>query len=265
MATLAVHDLSKSFGGVRAVHDCSFDIAEAKITALIGPNGAGKTTLFNLVNGFQAPDSGRIVFRGHDVTKRAVWERSRLGMSRTFQLSRLFKNLSIRDNLLLAVRLGDDQISGIFGDGTIKEKEFEMIRDTLEFVGLKKSLNTPVTDLSYGEQKLFDLARALLNPHTFLLLDEPASGVNPVLREKLKTIMLQLKSGAAPLAGRASPHLMGRETVLLIEHDMDFVRSVADWVIVMVEGSVLAEGRPEEVVRDRRVLEAYLGTTREKS
>ena len=100
MTTLQVENLSKSFGGVRAVHNCSFEIAEAQITALIGPNGAGKTTLFNLVNGFQAPDGGRIVFRGHDVTNRPVWERSRLGMSRTFQLSRVFKNLSIQENHL---------------------------------------------------------------------------------------------------------------------------------------------------------------------
>jgi len=243
---LKLENISKSFGGVRAVHNCSFDINEANITALIGPNGAGKTTLFNLVNGFQTPDAGKIVFRGHEVTRWPVWKRSRLGMSRTFQLSRVFKNLSIRENLMLAMRIDDDRLSGIIYNAQDESAEGEAIQEMLDFVGLKKNPDTIVTDLSYGEQKLFDLARALLNPHTLLLLDEPVAGVNPVLREKLKSILKHLKERG--------------ETIFLIEHDMDFVRAVADRVIVMVEGTVLTEGTPEEVVKDSRVLEAYVGS-----
>jgi ABC-type branched-subunit amino acid transport system ATPase component len=246
MTTLQVENLSKSFGGIHAVKNCTIAIAEGKITALIGPNGAGKTTLFNLVNGFQVPDAGKIVFRGHEVTSRPVWERSRLGMSRTFQLSRLFKNLSIRENLILAMRTDDDELAKIFAKREAESEEQRAIEEMLRFVGLKKHPDTIVTDLSYGEQKLFDLARALLNPHTVLLLDEPVAGVNPVLREKLKEILKHLREKG--------------ETILLIEHDIDFVRSVADWVIVMEQGGVLCGGEPEKMLKDKRVLEAYLGS-----
>ncbi len=242
---LEVNNVSKSFGGVHAVRNCSFHVEEGTLTALIGPNGAGKTTMFNMINGFLLPDRGAIHFRGEDVTKSSVWERSRLGMSRTFQLSRIFRNLSLRENLILAVRQDDDLFWRMFMRHEPDILFEEKISAMLAFVGLKKSLDVPITDLSYGEQKLFDLARALLNPHTFLLFDEPVAGVNPVLREALKAILTRLKEKG--------------ETILLIEHDMDFVRSVAGRVIVMEEGSVLTEGTPEKVLAEKRVLEAYLG------
>jgi len=242
---LTVENISKSFGGVVAVRDCSFTIPQGEITALIGPNGAGKTTLFNIVNGFIAQDRGSITFAGNDVSKRPTWERSRLGMSRTFQLSRLFRNLSIRSNLELAIRQDDDRFWKMFFGGG-KPGEFDArIAETLQFVGLEKDAETPVTDLSYGQQKLFDLARALLNPHSLLLLDEPVAGVNPVIRGRLKDILLHLRQKG--------------ETILLVEHDMDFVRAVADSVIVMDQGSVLVKGRPDIVLSDPKVLEAYLG------
>lgn len=245
MTALEVKNISKSFGGVHAVRDCSFRVAKGKITALIGPNGAGKTTLFNVVNGFVPHDKGKIVFEGQDVGRLPVWERSRLGMSRTFQLSRLFRNLSLRENLELAIRQDDDRFWRMFRKGDAGREHDKEIHEALEFVGLVKNLDIAVTDLSYGEQKLFDLARAMLNPHTFLLLDEPVAGVNPVIRVKLAEIMKKLKSQG--------------ETVLLIEHDIDFVRKAADWIIVMDQGSVLIEGDPEKVVKDKLVLEAYLG------
>ena len=257
---LEVKKISKSFGGVQAVKDCSFALEEKKITALIGPNGAGKTTVFNIVNGFIAPDFGHVIFQNQDVTNLPAWERSRLGMSRTFQLSRLFKNLSLEENLILAARYDDD----LFWKNLFKNSEAsgikQKIEETLELVGLKKDLKTRVTDLSYGEQKLFDITRALVNPHTMLLFDEPVAGVNPVIRERLKELMVRLKGGAAPNEGRASPRWpSGRESILLVEHDMDFVRGVADHVIVMDQGSVLVQGEPEKVLRDKQVLEAYLG------
>mgnify|MGYP001614207418 CR=1 FL=1 len=246
MKVLEVKKISKSFGGVKAVNNCSFEIEERKITALIGPNGAGKTTLFNIINGFIEPEAGIITFQNLNITTLPAWRRSRLGMSRTFQLSRLFKNLSIRENLLLAGREGDD----LFFRNLRRWREAgdldQKIREASQFVGLKKDLNAGVTDISYGEQKLFDLTRALVNPHTLLLLDEVVAGVNPVIREQLKELMRKLKAKG--------------ETILLIEHDMDFVRSVADYVIVMDQGSVLTEGEPEKVLKEKKVLEAYLGT-----
>lgn len=246
MKILELHNLSKSFGGVHAVRHCSFGIEEKKITALIGPNGAGKTTVFNVVNGFVASDDGRVLFHGRDVTHMAIWERSRAGMSRTFQLSRIFKNLSIGENLTLAIRQEDNLFWRSLFRRIVVGEAHEMIQAMLEFVGLKKDLKIMAANLSYGEQKLFDLARALLNPHVLLLLDEPVAGVNPVIREKLKSVVRQLK--------------MRGETVLLIEHDIDFVRSVADWIIVMDQGTIFAEGPPDKVLRDSRVLEAYLGS-----
>ena len=243
---LDVKDLSKSFGGVRAVRACGFNVSEGKITALIGPNGAGKTTIFDLVNGFLSADEGRIFFRGYDITNLSAWERSRAGMSRTFQLSRLFKNLTLRENFVLAIRQNDDKFWKMFFSKHDEHEFDSRIKEAMEFLGFKKELGTKVTELSYGEQKLFDLTRAYLNPHTMLLLDETVAGVNPVLRESLKKIMLKLKERG--------------ETILLIEHDMDFVHAVADRVIVLDQGSVLTEGEPEKVFHDGRVLEVYLGS-----
>lgn len=247
MAMLAVENLSKAFGGVKAVDQCSFSLEEGQITALIGPNGAGKTTVFNLVNGFLAPDAGRIVFQGQDVTRRAAWERSRLGMSRTFQLSRFFRNLTLRQNLVLAIRQDDDRFWKMLWDRSSLHDFDERIQTAMEFVGFRKDLDTMITELSYGEQKLFDLTRAFLNPHTVLLLDEPVAGLNPVIREKLTAVMKKFREGS--------------ETVLLIEHDIPFVRDVADRVIVLHQGRVLTEGSPEIVLRDPQVLNVYLGSS----
>lgn len=245
---LSIKNLTKHFGGVKAVENCSFEIEKGKITALIGPNGAGKTTVFNLVSGFFTPDAGMIIFDGNDITDLPIWQRSRMGLSRTFQLSRMFRNLSIEDNLLIALREQDDNFCQMFWHGTQGDREEKQrIHEMMDFVGLQKNPETIVTNLSYGQQKLFDLARALLNPHTCLMLDEPVAGVNPVLRDQFKQMLKNLRAQD--------------ETVLVIEHDMDFVRAVADRVIVMDQGGVLAEGEPERVLSDAKVLEAYLGST----
>ncbi|MBI5369892.1 ABC transporter ATP-binding protein [Candidatus Uhrbacteria bacterium] len=243
---LSVKNLTKHFGGVQAVDGCHFEIDSGKITALIGPNGAGKTTVFNLISGFFPVDSGEIFFKNINLTHQNIWRRSRAGISRTFQTSRLFRNLSIEDNLLIALREDDDQFLKMFLR-TIKAdpQEHSRIQEMMTFVGLDKDPHTIVTDLSYGQQKLFDLARALLNPHDLLMLDEPVAGVNPVLRDQFKKTLCALREKG--------------ETVLLIEHDMDFVRRVADKVIVMNQGRVLTQGLPHEVLSDARVLEAYLG------
>jgi branched-chain amino acid transport system ATP-binding protein len=244
---LSISNITKHFGGVAAVNGCSFEVRPNTITALVGPNGAGKTTLFNIVSGMVEPDGGSIQFEGKELVGVPAWQRSRLGISRTFQLSRLFRNLSVEDNLLLALRQDDDLFWSMLRKGERRDdKEKKQIQDMMKFVGLEKDPSTIATDLSYGQQKLFDLTRALLNPHTFLMLDEPVAGVNPVLRDQLKLLLKELKKKG--------------ETVFVIEHDMDFVRSVADNVIVMDQGRVLAQGDPETVLADARVLEAYLGS-----
>lgn len=243
---LQIDNLDKSFGGVHAVDHCSFSVQPESITALVGPNGAGKTTVFNLISGIYEPDKGTITFDGEEISDLPSHLRARKGISRTFQLSRLFHNLSIEENLLLALRNDDDLFFKMFkrGPGATQD-ELSCIEDVLSFVGLKKSIDTKVTDLSYGQQKLFDIARALLNPHIFLMLDEPVAGVNPVLRERLVDLLKRMKRN--------------KETVLLIEHDMEFVRNVADEVVVLDRGAVLAKGEPDKVLSDERVLKAYLG------
>lgn len=245
MMILSVKNLSKAFGGVHAVDDCSFSVESGQITALIGPNGAGKTTAFNLISGLTESDGGTVVLDGVDLTNLSAHRRAKAGLSRTFQLVRLFKNLMIREHLYLATSENDDRFlaSGFASDAGHLETKMQ---ETLQLVGLDKPPSTLALELSYGQQKILDLARALAKPHKLLMLDEPVAGINPVLRDRFKTLLKQLKARG--------------ETILVIEHDMDFVRSVADQVIVMDQGRVLAEGEPEAVLSDKRVLEAYLGT-----
>lgn len=245
MHLLSVNNLSKAFGGVHAVQGCSFDVVANQITALIGPNGAGKTTVFHLISGLVEADEGSVILASIDLTHLAAHRRARAGLSRTFQRVRLFKNMTVRDHLYLAMHENDDRFlkAGFAVDAPNEEGR---MMEILELVGLDKPPLTLASELSYGQQKLLDLARALAKPHQLLMLDEPVAGVNPVLRDQFKTLLKELKARG--------------ETILVIEHDMDFVRSVADAVIVMDQGAVLAQGQPEAVLLDKRVLEAYLGT-----
>lgn len=241
---LHIERLSKSFGGVRAVDDCSFSISSRQITALIGPNGAGKTTVFQCVSGLLAPDGGRVALGERDLTSLPPWDRARAGLSRTFQQVRLWRYLTVEEHLLLPQHTQDDRVAAVFRSDSDAQRA--AARAALERVGLPLNLLGQLgSDLSYGQSKLLELARALLFPHTILLLDEPVAGVHPVLRQQIADILKQLRADG--------------ETILVIEHDMDFVRSVADHVIVMAEGKVLLEGTPEEVLRHPEVIEAYLG------
>jgi ABC-type branched-subunit amino acid transport system ATPase component len=245
MTCLEVTELTKSFGGIHAVDHVRFSVESKKVTALIGPNGAGKTTVFGLISGFLKSDAGTISLDGKELTLLPAHRRSRAGLSRTFQQVRLFKNLTVRDHLFAALDENDDAFfkSAFRDDG--KELE-QKAQDALARVGLDCPLSTAAKELSYGQQKLLDLAMALAKPHRVLLLDEPVAGVNPHVRAELKTLLLQLKREG--------------ETIFLIEHDMDFVRAVSDHVIVMDDGRVLLEGEPDVVLTDSRTLEAYLGT-----
>lgn len=226
---MEIRKVTKRFGGVTALESCSFNVEEGVITAVIGPNGAGKTTLFNVISGLMRADSGGITFGNSDLTQLQPHQIANLGISRTFQQTRLFKNLTVRDNLLLAAG----------------EKSEEELHHLLQRLKVHKSLDTVVSDLSYGQQRLIELARALLLPHSLLLLDEPTAGVNQAVREEMKTILRQLRK-----EGR---------TIAFIEHDMDFVMDISDEVVVLNEGKVLAHGRPAAIRKNPMVLEAYLG------
>ncbi|MBI4135564.1 ABC transporter ATP-binding protein [Candidatus Uhrbacteria bacterium] len=240
---LSIKNLTKHFGGVRAVDHCSFEVTPARITALIGPNGAGKTTLFNCIAGVHLPEAGQVIFAGRDITTLPIYLRAQFGLSRTFQLVRTFKNMTVEENLRLAAEPDDQNFwrSILFPRPVVQT----YLKDMLRLVGLNQSLKFPAKSLSYGQSKLLSLARALLQPHKILMLDEPVAGVAPTLRQNFKTLLPELKARG--------------ETIFFIEHDMDFVRAVADHVIVMDQGKVLTEGTPEQVLKDQRVLDAYLG------
>ena len=243
---LKIIGVSKSFGGIKAVDNCSFEIKEGKITALIGPNGSGKSTMFNLISGVLKKDEGRILFDKEEITKMSVEKISNLGISRIFQKSRLFDNLTIRENMLLAFDNEDEKFwKSLFGlNKTTKEKE-ERIKEMLEVVKMSDHERKYARNLSYGQKRLVEIARAIINPHKLLLLDEPVAGVTPILRKELSEILIKLNKKG--------------ETIFIIEHDMNFVLNIADEVIVMDEGKIIARGTPREIKSNKKVLEAYLG------
>jgi len=179
---LQTKNITKRFGGLVAVNNCSIGIEQGKITSLIGPNGAGKTTLFNIISGMMKPDSGKVILKKEDITALPVHQRARKGISRTFQMTRNFNNMTIRDNLTLS-----------------EDFEDKKLRDVLKRIGVEKPLDTKAGDLSYGQQKLLELARALLYPHQLLLLDEPAAGVNPKIRQELKIVKARWYGVISPL------------------------------------------------------------------
>jgi ABC-type branched-subunit amino acid transport system ATPase component len=243
---LEISNLKKHFDGVKAVDKASFSVKPGTITALIGPNGAGKSTVFNLVSGLLKPDSGSILFNDQDITGKRPDQISNLGISRSFQQSRLFNNLSAMDNLLLVLDNKDSRpIMNLLGKNQDTQEKLDKVRGVLGLVSLEKQDNKLARDLSFGQKRLLELARSMLNPHDLMLLDEPVAGVNPRLRTQIAKILKTLRKQG--------------ETILLIEHDMNFTLSLADHVVVMQKGKVIAEGKPASIRRNRKVLEAYLG------
>lgn len=240
---LSIQNVSKNFGGIRALSGCSLEVQKGLITAIIGPNGSGKTTLFNSITGLIPIDTGGIYFEGLPITSLQTYRISQLGISRTFQDVRLFRNLTIREHMQIALSVTDQDLF----HNIIRGEEIgdEKISDILDRVSLDKSLDTVATDLSYGQRKLLDLAIAIGKPHSLLMLDEPVAGVNPLLRDGIKKILRELNRSG--------------ETILLIEHDMNFVMDLVDHIFVMDQGGVIAQGNPDEVQNNPLVLEAYLG------
>ncbi len=248
---LEVRSLAKSFGGIRAVDDCSLEVKKEFITGLIGPNGAGKTTLFNLVTGFYKPDGGEILFKGERIDGLPPHGIFRRKICRTFQITREFAHMTVLENLMLVPenQRGEQVLNTWFRPGLVKKQERE-IRDkalgVLEFVELIDLKDEYAGTLSGGQKKLLELAKTMMADPDMILLDEPGAGVN-------RTLMRKLVDNIRELVAEKSI------TFLIIEHDMDLVMSLCNPVIVMSEGQKLAEGSPEEIRSDKRVLEAYLG------
>lgn len=243
---LQIKNLTKHFGGVNAVNSCSFGIEENSITAIIGPNGSGKSTIFNLISGILRPDAGAIIYNKKDISFLCPEDISNVGISRLFQNSQLFDNLTIRENLLLAINNEDTKFwKNVFGKNKITKEKEDLISDMLELIEMKHLSHKLGRELSFGQKRLVEIVRTILNPHNLLILDEPVAGVNPKLKKKISEILLGLKSKG--------------ETVLVVEHDMNFILKLADRVIVLDEGVVIAEGTPDEIRNNKKVLEAYLG------
>lgn len=247
---LEVHDLTKAFGGVRAVDRCTLGVEANSITAIIGPNGAGKSTLFNLIAGLVPPDAGTILFRGRHLENALAYERPRYGLVKTFQIPREFGDLSVLENVMVAAQHhpGEKPFRALMGTSRIWQAERDAerrARSLIEFVGLGALADEPSRILSGGQRKLLELARALMVDPEMILLDEPVAGVNPTMAAKLMDLVSRLRKQG--------------KTFLFIEHDMDVVMAHSDRVLVMHEGRKIAEGPPDAVRGDPRVISVYLG------
>ena len=248
---LKIEEVVKSFGGLTAVCECSFEVNEGSITGLIGPNGAGKTTLFNVITGYYKPERGRIIFQGEDINGLAPHKIFQKKIYRTFQITREFSQMTVLENLMFVPesQVGEKIWNTWFRPSAVRKQEkaiHEKAIEVLEFVELIDLKDEYAGSLSGGQKKLLELAKSLMADPKMVLLDEPGAGVNPTLMRKLIANIKRLCEEK-------------KITFFLIEHDMDLVMSLCNPVIVMSEGKKLAEGTPEEIKKDERVLEAYLG------
>jgi len=246
---LVAHGVSRSFGGNKAVDVEHLEIPRGKITALIGPNGAGKTTLFNLLTGFDKPNTGSWNFEGRDLAGVSPYKVARFGMIRTFQLTKALSLLTVIDNMRLGAQGNPgEKIFASFIRPLWAKKEAE-ITERAEALLKRFKLDAKAADyaasLSGGQRKLLEMARALMGDPKLVMLDEPMAGVNPALTQSLLDHIKGLKANGT--------------TVLFVEHDMHMVRHISDWVVVMAEGKIVAEGPPADVMKNPAVVDAYLG------
>lgn len=247
---LELRELEKSFGGVRAVNKCSLRVEGRTITGLIGPNGAGKTTVFNLISGIYKPDGGEIWFMDHRIDGLPSHKIALKSIARTFQIPREFKEMSVLENLMLIPKhqLGENLFNTLFRPRYVRYQEKRIMEKAikiLEFVELIQLKDEYAKNLSSGQKKLLELAKMLMFEPQVILLDEPGAGINPTLMRKLVDNIEELRQQGM--------------TFFLIEHDMDLVTYLCDRVIVMNKGRKMTEGTPQEIKKDKKVLEAYLG------
>lgn len=248
---LRVDDISLSFGGIRALQNVSFDIRPGEILAVIGPNGAGKTSLTNCINGFYNPQQGRILLDGRDITNLPPYERAKVGISRTFQNIALYTNATTLDNLMAArhIHMKSNILTGALFVGPAKREEIEhrkRVEEIIEFLEMESIRKATVGTLSYGLRKRVELGRALALEPTLLLLDEPMAGMNIEEKEDMARFILDI-------------HEREGTTIMLIEHDMGLVMDISHRIVVLDFGQKIAEGTPEEIRQNERVIQAYLG------
>ena len=243
MSLLEAHQVSKSFGGIRALDACSITVEQGAIAGLIGPNGSGKTTLFNVMTGYERVDAGEVRFRGTSITNATPDRIFGLGIGRTFQLTRIFPRLSVIENMHVAVqRKGSKGLLSRWSSSAEQQRALEL----LDFVGIARLKDMPAGNLSYGQKKLLEFAFILIAEPQVILLDEPAGGVNPTMINHLEERIRMLNRRGV--------------TFLVVEHNMEFVMRLCDTVTVIHQGCKVTEGPPAQVRKDPAVLAAYLGT-----
>lgn len=247
---LKVVDIVKTFGGIKALDSVSLEVEPKKITILIGPNGSGKTTLINVISGFYKPDSGKIIYKGKEISGMKPHEVYNLGISRTFQVPALFWKLTVLENMLVAERNNPGEsftkfLIKKFWRSREKEATERAFR-ILDVIGLSNVWDRPATSLSGGQMKLLEIGRVLMSQAETILMDEPASGVNPTVAHEIFTRLVSLKNQLGI-------------TFLIVEHRLDIALNYVDYVIAMAYGKVISSGVPEVVMADPKLIEAYLG------
>jgi branched-chain amino acid transport system ATP-binding protein len=249
-AVLSVNNLTKSFGGLKATNDVTFDVAPHQVTAMIGPNGAGKTTVFNLITNLLSKDRGQVLFLGRDLAGLSAVRIADMGLIRTFQSARVFPGMTAIENVMvgghrLALHSGASQTLWLSSARNEERRMLRRAEQMLELVGLAAFRDTHATELPMGAQKLLEVVRALMAQPKLLCLDEPAAGLNDTETQELANLLRAIRTLGIP--------------VLIVEHNMSLVMNVADQVVVIDSGAIIAKGTPAEIQSNKQVIEAYLG------